>query len=1311
MPLKYLNLFFVLLFPILAFSQKNIRIEEIKTEEGSSLPTVNDLVTDKFGFIWIASENGLFRYDGYSIIAFRKNHLNKNAIPFNNIRKLFLDKKGILWLIGEKQVATFYNEKANSLKEYEPIYKKMFYGFVSGVWRDMKDRIWITQYKQSSPILVFNPQTGAYREFNIAQRMYNQRAIEKIGQLLKKQAICEISNPGDFENLQKDFILHQSQNAFIFCSGEKNKTDIVDFGTLSKNNQILWSLNAKNYLNSGGFHDNILSSAILKLEKGKYQLTYKSNGSHSSKNWIVEMPKQNIFQGIKMVAITDQEKDEINQLNLQIETNKDTVPLSNFVDIAEDYNGNLIFIAGNKIARFNLEKDKFQFLSFGDESDVFFRISALNKTNFLLPYFNYSNGKSGAVRFDASTDRSTDYLFNSNFFKDSLVYFSVTDIGKNQFILGSRKGLRIYDVSNCQLGQIFHSDARVVNTYSGSAIHPPGNSRLLGMSSGLFFLKESKFINQTLPVDGFSIFLPQEGKLWISCTMNQSLIEFDPATSQSSSESIPDFDKSEGNKYFGRKIITDFIKTKENLALTKGNQVLLFDVKKRQFTNLSAGTDKTTFLKLIYYKNNLLVFANDGIYECLEKEKKINKISSDGIPFDQGQLYTSSYKICYVIDDRGRIWLRNSAGIRLYDISKNKIEWLKKFEQNSDLKFLGNIFFNQEGEVLTSTPTMLYKIDQNSFKIDSISLYYTLEYSIVGSLAFNFVIQTKKGEYWVYSSNGVHRIQKDFTSIEYYSIEQGLSHNVVPYSFEDKLGDIWFGTSNGISKYSRNQRNFVRYNKPRDLYDATCNLRQANDLQISDSLFYFPTSQGIVLIKPEKINKNLPKLLITQLKISGKELEENEPAYTLKKLYLNHNQNSIEIEFAGIEYSDPQKHVYAYMLKGLEKQWTTVKFNRRYVKYAELDPGKYEFYLKATNNDGVWTKEELKLEIVVKSPFWKTIWFYTFEFILIILILRFLYIKRTKKLENDKNMLEMKVQLRTQEIQRQKKEIETKNYEILVQNDLLEERNQIITTKKEELEDVNFSIMQSMNYAKRIQKAVMPRSENLAQSFSDFFIINKPRDVVSGDFFWYRQISLNEHKLSVLAVADCTGHGIPGALVSMLGISLLNEVFAHQKPENMSSNLILDELRVLVKKSLNQKSFTADINDGFDISLIILDQKEGTIQFSGANHSIFIIQQAGITEIKGTKNPISAFIAEKPFEKFEWDISQGDTIYMMTDGFTDQIGGPFDKKFMTQNFRDMILMHHAKSLDEQSHIYEEVLNLWTEGHAQTDDILLIGLRI
>jgi len=284
---------------------------------------------------------------------------------------------------------------------------------------------------------------------------------------------------------------------------------------------------------------------------------------------------------------------------------------------------------------------------------------------------------------------------------------------------------------------------------------------------------------------------------------------------------------------------------------------------------------------------------------------------------------------------------------------------------------------------------------------------------------------------------------------------------------------------------------------------------------------------------------------------------------------------------------------------------------------------------------------------------------------------------------------------------------------------------EIIANEKEQVEQKNSKITDSINYAKRIQQAVFPSVDFLNKNFTDSFIFFRPRGIVSGDFYW----TTKRGNKIIIAVADCTGHGVPGAFMSLLGISFLNEVVL--RAENNTAGEILNFMRQKIKTTLKQTGKNNEQKDGMDMALCIVDTENQKLEYAGAynplyitrkqdkltscknlaNYKLFKQNNTALIEIKADKQPLAIHVKEKPFTTHQIDIQKNDKLYLFSDGYADQFNGKNGKKFMARNFKKTLIAIYDNPMNEQLDILNKTLDNWQNGSEQIDDILIVGIQI
>ncbi|MFZ5940484.1 MAG: SpoIIE family protein phosphatase [Bacteroidota bacterium] len=373
---------------------------------------------------------------------------------------------------------------------------------------------------------------------------------------------------------------------------------------------------------------------------------------------------------------------------------------------------------------------------------------------------------------------------------------------------------------------------------------------------------------------------------------------------------------------------------------------------------------------------------------------------------------------------------------------------------------------------------------------------------------------------------------------------------------------------------------------------------------------------------------------------------------------------------------------FMYRMTGFDPDWMIAGRSGE-VNYTSLPAGSYTFEFVTQNKDGIWGMPS-KIRLKVLPPWWETklaiVLYVVFTTLFVTLIIRF----REKKLKEDKRRLEAAVKERTAEIEKQKEEI-------ACQRDL-------ISAQKKDLTD-------SINYASRIQTALIPGKELVTSLVPDNFILYRPRDIVSGDFYW----ASKKGEQVIMVAADCTGHGVPGSLLSMLGITFLEDIV--QIEGITSPGKILDRLRERMIKALRQSGKDTVMKDGMDIVVVSISLDVKAVHFAGAKNPLYLVRQDQLLEIKGDSFPVAISDRMLPFSEHRFELGKGDLIYLFSDGFADQFGGQKEKKFKYKRFRDLLYSLKDLPMSEQRALVEKAFDEWKGEIEQIDDVLVIGIRL
>ena len=262
-----------------------------------------------------------------------------------------------------------------------------------------------------------------------------------------------------------------------------------------------------------------------------------------------------------------------------------------------------------------------------------------------------------------------------------------------------------------------------------------------------------------------------------------------------------------------------------------------------------------------------------------------------------------------------------------------------------------------------------------------------------------------------------------------------------------------------------------------------------------------------------------------------------------------------------------------------------------------------------------------------------------------------------------------------------------------------------IEIQRSELQLRNKDLTDSLNYARRIQAALLPSEHHIRRIFPDYFIYYRPKHIVSGDFYWFSE---RDDKYFI-AAADCTGHGVPGALMSMIGLELIHKIINDMKVDD-SDQVLLTMNRELESAFFKEESGKPIIKDGIEMSICIIDKKTRVMEFSGAFLPVYIVRDDKLIEIKGDKKNVVQSFAMVSFNRSTFTLQEGDLLYLFSDGYADQFGGPENKKFMYRRLRHILLTISKYPLPDQQRILDETIDSWMEGHDQIDDMMILGVR-
>ncbi len=543
----------------------------------------------------------------------------------------------------------------------------------------------------------------------------------------------------------------------------------------------------------------------------------------------------------------------------------------------------------------------------------------------------------------------------------------------------------------------------------------------------------------------------------------------------------------------------------------------------------------------------------------------------------------------------------------------------------------------------------------------------------------------------------------------------GISTNVVSVA-ADELGTLWIGSKNGV--YAMNipalqngDREYaIKISENDGLLSEECLPGQL----LIDSLGYVwaGTKRGLAQINRRVLMGSsepvFPFIHIRNIRIDYRDVEWSSFGFSIDPItqlpldaVFDHDQGQITFDIEAVSTRKKDNILYRYKLDGQDEEFSPISSSPS-ITYHDIEPGQYELQVIPCDSQGRCDDDAVTFTFQILKPFWKTWWFYLIAIAVANLLLYFLVKLREKNLVDGRKLLENKVRERTWEIEQQKK--------------IIEENNRSITD--------------SIRYAKRIQSAMLVSEEELRGVFEDSFLIHLPKDIVSGDFYFVTQVG--DYK--VFAVADCTGHGVPGAVMGMLGYTLFNEAIRKKELTNTASTF--DFIASSVIKMLRQQSRVGESKDAMDASIIIYNTRTHELEFSGANNNAII--RGDVEYISGTElrekhvdsEKLYELIANRqplgidktggiqPFSSTKVKVRGKATVYLMSDGYVDQFGGDSieaqamgGKKFKISRLRTMIAAVGDEPLQHQKSKFHQSLANWKGPLEQVDDITLAGVCI
>lgn len=706
--------------------------------------------------------------------------------------------------------------------------------------------------------------------------------------------------------------------------------------------------------------------------------------------------------------------------------------------------------------------------------------------------------------------------------------------------------------------------------------------------------------------------------------------------------------------------------------------------------------------------NGVWVGGENGLY--LFRNEKLQKIKHH---------FDNENELVYTIwlDSKGYLWTGGDNGINILDTQVPERSSAFRFQSELPNQAVNTIFEDSRNNIWIGMEAGgLFHLNSARQKLTKVE-----GLSEIGADIINEVREDNEGYIWVGTSlSGLYVIPPYYkvetpTHIQNYGQDAGLlSENI--YAIQvDKQGYLWIGTERGIQRLNIKGGKITdskTYAKREGFSGLEVN-HKAVSLS-KDGNIWWGTINGITHHSPyeQKHYSFPPPIYISSIdlffrKIEVKANHKLHPWTDLpEKLKLPSRQNHLTFHYKAIEVANNHELRYQYKIEGLHEEWLPETKNTEAV-YSAISPGSYIFKVRAFRDGQPDLFSEAHYSFTIMYPVWQRWWFITLcLFCAAVLIIVYIRL-RIRQLRVQRIALTRKVKERTREIEFQKHEIEEQKAEIETQRDQLEDKSNMLEDLVNQLNIKNNQITDSINYAKKIQETIFPDNQSLEAYFSEVFVLYKPKDIVSGDFYWFNEVNGKAY----LAVVDCTGHGVPGAFMSIIGNALLNQAIIEKGLEQADE--ILRSLHLGVRQILKQFEEDTNLQDGMDIALIVIDKALKKISFAGAKRPVYSYRQGQVKEYCGDRHSIGGYQKEYTGnysqQELEWD--EKTTYFLFTDGYPDQFGGPKNKKYMLRSFRESLKKASETSLHDAYALLLNQLNNWQRKQAQTDDILVLGFRL
>lgn len=619
-------------------------------------------------------------------------------------------------------------------------------------------------------------------------------------------------------------------------------------------------------------------------------------------------------------------------------------------------------------------------------------------------------------------------------------------------------------------------------------------------------------------------------------------------------------------------------------------------------------------------------------------------------------------KIVQITGNEDYLWIATRGGLVSFDLETAETAVFGTSNGLAHNSIL-SVYKDKTGSIWLGTISRsIFKISDNGIE--------EIQIARSGQLEIISITEDKKGNIWLASAeSGIFKISG--TSVERFTTQNGLKSNYCYSIATDPKGNIWVGHRGALSRVSPLKNEIATFDHT---YGINGQINRNATFIDRDSYLWIGSEYGAIRYDSRKDKRNsIPPIAnIVRVWI------DDTPYPIDQEIKLPYGNYRIRFEYVGVCFKNAEKVTYQYMLEGYDGV-RSMKSLEDYTTYGKISDGEYTFKVSAFNEAGFESTEPATISISIAKPFWKQIWFILLAIGVFFFGIYFVIQNRTARLRKSQNELQRRLNIKTKEV----------------------------VEKAKRIESINKDLTDSISYAEHIQQSILPDVSQLKEWLPNSFIFFLPRDVVSGDFYFIKRI---ENKL-IIACADCTGHGVPGAFVSMIGSVTLKNIYDSMRHGWKNPDQVLAELDREVKQLLQGKSIKKERStDGMDLALLEVNLDTNEVLLSSAKRQSIINQNGEVTKLKGVNRSIGDDNNnETAFELHRFQMQKGDSIYLFTDGYTDQFGGPNNKKLKISGTIEMV-----KELEDINRIHHENVVkkrflTWQGDVEQIDDVLFIGL--